>query len=271
MKAFLACGFLLCFSCPVRADEPSGRLVLVGGGTTTAEIAKRTLEVAGGPDRRMLILPQVSEDPAGAGRESAGFWRAQGAKDVSCLDLADAKKAIAAVQSADLIWIPGGDQNRLMKALEGTGVIEAIRKRFVAGATVGGTSAGAALMSEVMITGDPEAKDDPNAATPTAAGLALWPEAIVDQHFLTRGRFGRLMRAVLDHPTLLGVGIDEGTGIVVTGRAFEVFGASTATVLDARKATVTRSKEGAPSASGVVTHLLRAGMRYDLDRGVSKD
>lgn len=250
------------------AGEPAGRLVLVGGGATTPEIAARVLETAGGPERRMLILPQVSEDPGEAGRESAEFWRAQGAKEVSCLDVSNPKKAVAAVEAADLIWIPGGDQSRLMKALDGTGVIEAIRKRHAAGAAVGGTSAGAALMSLVMITGDPPDREGPDSATPTAGGLGLWPDAIVDQHFLTRGRFGRLLRAVLDHPTLLGIGIDEATGIVVTAGAFEVFGAGSVTVLDARKATLSRSKEGAPAVTGLLTHLLRAGERFDPERGV---
>lgn len=265
MRWLMFAALILCW--PGDSAAPKGRLVLVGGGGTTPEIAKRVLEVAGGPDTRMLIVPQVSSDPE-AGRESMEFWRSAGATDVACLDLTDHAEAVAAVEGAGLIWVPGGDQTRLMKSLAGTGVMEAIRKRYEAGATVGGTSAGASAVSSVMIEGDP-AEETPDEATPLGEGLGLWAEAIVDQHFTSRRRHARLLRAVLDHPTRVGVGLDEKTGVIVSGRQFEVLGEAGVTVYDARKATLTRVKDRPPSASGVLTHLLRAGMKFDLDHGVT--
>jgi cyanophycinase len=156
-----------------------------------------------------------------------------------------------------------------MRALAKTDVPEAIRRRYMEGAIVGGTSAGAAVMSQVMIAGKSDLGSLTAGDTPTYTGLGLWPDVIVDQHFLKRGRFSRLTTAVLDRPKLIGVGIDESTAVVVTGRTFEVIGRSNVVVVDARKATMTHAKNGEPAAGANLTmHVLRAGMRFDLDRGV---
>ena len=118
------------------------------------------------------------------------------------------------IEAADLIWMPGGDQNRLMAALQKADLVNAIRDRHRKGATVGGTSAGAAVQSGVMITGEAPLDTIRRGATVTADGLDLWPGVIVDQHFVRRQRFQRLLAAVLDRPQLVGVGIDEGTAAV---------------------------------------------------------
>jgi cyanophycinase len=120
-----------------------------------------------------------------------------------------------------------------MNELKRLGLVESIRERYGQGAVVGGTSAGAAVMSKVMITGTGEAKDG-KIAPPLADGLGLWPGVIVDQHFVKRGREPRLRGAVAAHSELLGVGIDESTFVIVKGNAFEVGGTSTVLVLDAR-------------------------------------
>ena len=183
-----------------------------------------------------------------------------GASEVAILNPADPKGAVAAIDEADLIWVRGGNQNLLMDALAGTEIPEAIRRRFREGAVVGGTSAGAAVMSRVMIAGrDPKDRNAPR----LSEGLGLWPEVIVDQHFLRRMRLDRLTGAVLGHPDLVGVGIDESTAVVVSGRQFEVIGASEVVVLDARKA-----DKPNPTEADLTKHVLKAGMTFDLDKGV---
>src|SRR6516225_6750727 len=149
MQSFLLAALL--YAAP--PEMPKGHLVAVGGGTTTPAIVKKTLDLAGGAKVRMLIIPQSSA-AADAGSSSAKFWRENGAENIQVLTFDDKNKAVNAVIEAELIWMPGGDQNPLMKALTDTGVPEAIRKRYLAGATVGGTSAGAAVLSGVMLTGD---------------------------------------------------------------------------------------------------------------------
>jgi cyanophycinase len=174
------------------------------------------------------------------------------------LDLSDAKAGVEQVRRAKLIWMGGGDQNRLMQALSKTGVPEAIREGFRGGAVVGGTSAGAAVMSKVMITGEADLDRIQAGATKTADGLGLWEGVIVDQHAVKRSRLNRLLSAVLDRPELVGVAIDEETAAVVEGARFEVMGKGCVVVVDARKA-----KKEAGGATGIVTHVLKAGMKWE--------
>jgi len=173
--------------------------------------------------------------------------------------------AKAALEQATLIWIPGGDQNRFMKAIAGTGLDEVIRARHRAGAVVGGTSAGAAVLSERMITGEADLQSLTSGKTVLAKGLGLWTGGIFDQHFLRRQRNNRLLSAVLDHPHLIGVGIDEATAVIVRGDQLEVVGRSAVVVFDARQASVSKPEpSGVVSATGVVMSVLRGGMRLVL-------
>ncbi len=264
MRLLLAIAFVVqglpCAAPPQGAEQ--GHLVIVGGGTTTAEIQKRALSLSGGDKAAVLVIPQASE--VSDGTESAKMWKEAGAASVAILELKDDAAAVEQVKKATLIWIPGGDQARLMKALEKSAVPDAIRKRHAEGATVGGTSAGAAVMSKTMIAGSGDAKGITKGAAKFGEGLALWPTVIVDQHFVARDRLARLTQAVLEHPGLVGVGIDESTAVVVAGAGFEVIGKSSVVVIDARKAKIT-VKEGEPSsATGVVTHYLKAGDRFEL-------
>jgi cyanophycinase len=245
-----------------------GPLVVVGGGAMPPSTSQRTLELAGGPAARILIVPQASSDP-NSGISSAKAWTDRGAKNVTILDVADPAAARKAIAAAELIWMPGGDQVLLMAALQKADLVGAIRQRHRQGATVGGTSAGAAVQSGAMIVGGDGTPLNTirREATVTAEGLDLWPGVIVDQHFVRRQRFQRLLSAVLDRPKLVGVGIDEGTAAVVTGTKFEVIGAGHVLVVDARKATVAPGKKDTlGAATGVTLHVLTSGMTFDLGR-----
>lgn len=246
-----------------------GVLLAVGGGGTTDAIVARTLELAGGSDARVLLVPQASslED---AGARLLEFWREHGATDLHLLDLADAERAHAEISAADFIWFGGGDQNRLMSALRDAEVLGAISERWLAGAVVGGTSAGAAVLSATMIVGGDSA-DLTNVragGTELAAGLGLWDAVIVDQHFLARQRFNRLLAAVLDRSDLVGIGIDECTAVVVhpDGNC-EVIGEGGVLIVDARRATQRAHEPGtAHSAEGIALAVYRTGDRFFLTR-----
>jgi cyanophycinase len=248
----------------VEPDTPKGHLVIIGGGAAAEEIRRQTLELAGGPEARVIVIPHASGNPL-SGERSRQLWQEAGAEHASVLDLTDPAKAVAEINSANLIFFLGGSQTKLMKALAGTGLPEAILQRFREGAVISGTSAGAAVMSRVMIAGV-----DRSRAPQIAEGLGLWPEVIVDQHFLRRRREDRLRSVVLTHPELIGVGIDEATAVLVSGRVFEVIGASSVVVMDARKAVAAAA--GAAVVNGespaMQTFMLKAGMKYDLDKGV---
>jgi cyanophycinase len=241
-----------------------GTLIVVGGGDTGPDIVSKTLEIAGGSNAVIAVLPQSSAEPD-AGDGSVKMWKDAGAKEAIKVSFADRQAAAAVLQRATLIWMPGGDQNRFMKAIQGTGLDDVIRDRFRHGAAVGGTSAGAAVLVRAMFTGDADLKSLTAGATVTAPGLGLWPEVLVDQHFLTRQRGNRLLSAVLDHPDLVGVGIDESTAVIVRGSGFDVIGKSSVVVIDARHAAVDRVPAGQHvSGRGITLAVLRAGQHYDL-------
>lgn len=246
------------------AYAQSGTLIVVGGGDTGPDIVSKALEIAGGAGAVVAVLPQSSAEPD-AGDGSVKMWKDAGAKEAIKVSFADRAAAAAVLRRATLIWMPGGDQNRFMKAIQGTGLDDLIRDRYAHGGAVGGTSAGAAVIVTSMFTGDADLKSLTAGSTVIAPGLGLWPEVLVDQHFLTRQRDNRLLSAVLDHPDLVGVGIDESTGVVVRGHGFDVIGKSSVLVIDARHAKVDAVKPGQHvSATGVSLSVLHAGQHYEL-------
>ena len=216
---------------PAAIANPKGKLVIVGGGVTPKGLFEKMLGMAGGPEARVLV---VSLAKAGGDTpvSHTGFEKA-GAKHLSFLRDDDAAAALEAVRSAEVIWFGGGKQSLLMPALQKLGITDALRERYHAGAIVGGSSAGAAVMSQVMLMGADKTADG-TLVPKIGEGLGLWPEAIVDQHFLKRSREPRLRAAVLAQRTLPGIGIDESTYVLVSGDELEVGGNSTVLVLDPR-------------------------------------
>lgn len=265
MRSLLVCLLFAALLPAPALAQPPGALVAVGGGGTTEAIVRRTLDLAGGSEAVVVVLPQSSA-LENAGDSSVRMWQEAGARSVQKLAFTDAA-AREALTAATLIWIPGGDQNRFMAAITGTGLDELIRERHRAGAVVGGTSAGAAVLSALMITGKADLQSLDAGTTVTAKGLGLWTAGIFDQHFLRRQRNNRLLSVVLDHPDTVGVGIDEATAVIVRGGTLEVVGRSAVVVFDARRADVGR---GASSpglgATGIVTSVLRDGMTLKVDR-----
>lgn len=264
-----------------------GTLLIVGGGPIPDAIIERFVALAGGSGRaRILVLPMASEDAA-AGEEIVEDFRRLGASAerlVLSHGEADTDGAARRLAGATGIWFGGGDQSRLTAALKGTRAEAAIAAVYRSGGAVGGTSAGAAVMSTPMITGDelrpggdrPPPKDSSDAFMTiaredvvTADGLGLLPGAIVDQHFIRRRRHNRLLSLVLEHPELVGVGIDESTALEVPPEGpWRVLGASVAVVYDARGAKITPPGKTL-GASEVRLSVLPAGSTYDLATGTT--
>lgn len=262
----------LCFSTAVfaacastttasRATHHGGPLVIVGGGGTTEAIRARALELARGAQTRVVVLPQASSVER-RGEEAAQMWRDSGAADAQVVEFADRDAARRAIEDADLVWIGGGDQNRFMQEARDAEMLDLLRARHRDGVVFGGTSAGAAVMSPRMITGEPEDATEKIApgSVGLAEGLGLLPDAIVDQHFVARRRNNRLLSAVLEHRELVGFGVDERTALVVLPERFEVVGDGPVVVFDARGAAV-EPRESGPvwSARAVTLSVLRNG------------
>ena len=225
------------------AAPREGHLVLAGGGATPAVVFTRALDLSGGRRAIVAVLPQTYPNDS-IGDAAVAMWKAMGVREVFKVSLADPVAARAALDRATLIWIPGGFQGLFMKTIAGTLVPDEIRKRFADGATIGGASAGAAAMSRTMIA-DESTPDGADAIGPgTDAGLALWPEAMVSPHFSERLRLNPLLALLRLHPDLLGVGIDEGTAVIVSGGELAVLGRGTVTIVQPPGAAVRTLKSG---------------------------
>jgi cyanophycinase len=247
-----------------RDNHPKGILVAAGGGTTTVEIVDRTVELAGG---RTAIVAIVAEANPDIGPGSLTMWRRADVAKVTLIDAQQPTVAEQTLNEANLIWISGGLQGNFMNRVRESGLEAVIRRRYREGAIVAGTSAGAAVMSRVMIGGRSDLDSLKAGTAPYLMdGLGLWPEVIVDQHFLQKGRFNRLALATMDHPELVGIGIDEETATIVRGDEIEVMGENNVTVIDGRKANHEQLAKGEPAAvRNLTVHVLRAGMKFNLN------
>lgn len=266
-------------------DEPKGTLLIVGGGSQPNELVRHFVDLAGGPGKaRIAILPMATSDAVLTGAEKKAQLDSLGAA-AFVLNVtraqADDDSVVKKLSTATGIWFPGGDQALLAAALQGSRALRAIHSRFQAGAVVGGTSAGAAVMSDSMITGNQfwpgmtTPVDSPSFSRITRKSIEIVPglgfvhNAIVDQHFIRRQRENRLFSVVLERPSLIGVGIDEGTALKVTPDGmWRVMGNSSVMILDARHSRITPARStGELGAVDVRVALLPAGSTYDPRTG----
>ena len=263
----------------------SGTLMIVGGGPQPPALVRQFVDLTRGKATtpKIVVFAMASEDGAKSGEEKANDLRKLGADARNVWltrEQANTDSAARLLDEATGVWFGGGDQNRLIKVLRGTKTEAAIRERYLAGAVIGGTSAGAAVMSELTITGDErrpggERRDTTNAYLTIArdnividTGFALIRSAIVDQHFLRRKRHNRLISVVLERPPHLGAGIDESTALVVHPDGhWTVIGASVVVVYDARSSRITTAAASPLGATDMRMHVLPAGSTFDPRTG----
>jgi cyanophycinase len=258
------------------AQRPQGHLVIIGGGPRPESIMKKIIALAGGTNARIVIVPMASEEPLEVARAQREQFEKLGAPSVAFINCtaahANADSVLATLRSATGIFFSGGDQNRLKRALWGTKALEEIRGVYRRGGVIAGTSAGAAIQSKIMLTGDEAINKDTNNPygvvqrrnIVTDTGFGFVETMIVDQHFVKRKRQNRLLTLVLEHPETIGVGIDESTCIIVNPDAsFDVLGEATVMVFDARAAKNIRTDErNNLAADNMTLHILPSGARF---------
>ncbi len=262
----------------VAPASAQGTVVAIGGGSRPPEVVATIVALGGGSDGRLVIVPYASGDPEDVGRAQADEFAAAGFGHVAvALGPPDADSTLAVLDGATAVFFSGGDQNRLVRALRGTRALDAVRAAWARGGVVAGTSAGAAVMSAVMITGSEHVNPD-SAAAPfstvepdnvaTDEGFGFVTGAVIDQHFAARRRQNRLLSLVLERPDLLGIGVDEETAVVVAADgSLRVVGNRSVQVFDAREALVETRGRGF-SAAGIRLHVLAAGDGFTADREV---
>ena len=239
-----------------------GHLVLNGGGSKPREVMEKFIELAGGPDAAIVVFPTASAEPDTGEYYRDLFIGDYGCSNVFVADVRtsdDAGNATIAerVRSAGGIFFSGGDQRRITRALLGTLVGDAVHQAHHRGAVIGGTSAGTACQSSLMITGDGDLTVIAADNVELWEGLDLFPGVIVDQHFVARGRHNRLISVILEHPDLLGIGVDEATAVWVRPNGtFEVLGEGWVVVYDAHDSEI-HQRDGAEGRSDLGVHSLK--------------
>jgi cyanophycinase len=265
---------------PAQAG-PKGYLFIVGGGERDAPLMKRFVELTRGfGSGRVVVFTMASSVPQEVGPELVAEFKGNGVKDVAYYQLTreEAMKPDSAkiLEGVSGIWFAGGDQARLTAALLDTPIHKRMLELYGSGCVIGGTSAGAAVMSEVMITGDEKRTDGKEGSWEViwaddiirTRGFGFVKAAVIDQHFVTRRRLNRLIATIIENPKLVGVGIDESTAVLVRPDGkYEVLGENQVVVLDARRAQTFKTPTGRLGAHGMARDGLIAGDVYDIATG----
>jgi cyanophycinase len=245
-KTSIACIAIILFlaSCSTQPkQEQKGGLFIIGGGPRPNELMQQLVDISdiknGG---YVVILPMSSEEP-----DSAFFYiREQfvslGIREIVCFNFAPdsiPQPWIDSLITSPLIFITGGDQNKFMKVAKNPNLYGALHQSLKNGAVIAGTSAGAAIMSKKMITGNEHKYPEYTGNYRTieaenieiAEGMGFVEKAIIDQHFVYRMRMNRLITVAIENPEETAIGIDESTAIFVQGNTATVYGKAQVIVL----------------------------------------
>lgn len=260
----------------MASNENQGKLLIIGGAEDKegdCKILREFLRCAGGTKAHIVIMTAATSLPGEVGDNYIRVFERLGAEDVRVVDTQtpdDAKNPeyLEAIEQATGIFFTGGDQARIISCLKDTKLDAAIHKRYAEGIIIGGTSAGAAMMPDMMIIeGDSETNPRVDVVA-MGPGMGFLPGVVIDQHFAQRGRLGRLVSALLLQPAVLGFGIDENTAILVSGDELEVIGESAVTVIDESEKLHDnidgRLKDEGLAICGAKLHILPHGYRFNL-------
>ncbi|SNC77315.1 cyanophycinase [Hymenobacter gelipurpurascens] len=255
---------------------PLGTLVALGGGDDDALLALLS-DMLPTPDAPLEIVTVASPNASRTASAYEKAFRELGCRNAHHLTInehyrADAPATLRRLRRASLVFFSGGDQERITDFLQHTEFLTILRERYQQDAAfiVAGTSAGAAALPDIMLVAGYGWRALRKGGIQTKPGLGLLPRVLIDQHFVERGRFGRLAHALLTHSMCLGLGLSEETGVIIRGgQEAEVFGDGIVMVVDGHQLTgsnLGRIGRGEPvSGQNLRVHLLVAGQRLNLE------
>lgn len=255
-------------------------LIPIGGNekkSQDSEIFREMVELAGGPKARIVVVPTASEVPSERARDYQELFSAFSPEAVDTVHIGERSDAGSAdllklIGETTLFMFGGGDQLRLSSLIGGTPLHRALQERYRAGGcVVAGTSAGAAVIPEVMIFQNNRFRVFRKGGLEMTQGLGLIPDMIFDTHFVQRSRISRLVHAVATNPALLGFGIEENTGLLIEDETkARVIGTGTVIVIDGSATEINHigyAQNRDPFAlTNVLYSILTPGVVYDLKR-----
>jgi cyanophycinase len=253
-----------------------GELVIIGGAEDKSgdcNVLREFVRCAGGIKARIAVLTAATSLPREVGEDYMHIFERLGVEDVRVVDTerrddAERPENLEIIEKATGAFFTGGDQARIIEYIKGTKLDELLHQRHAQGMVVGGTSAGAAMMPDVMII-EGDSETNPRAdVVEMGPGMGFLPGIVIDQHFAQRGRLGRLIAALVQQPADLGFGIDEDTAIIVNGDEVRVVGRGSVTIVDESEATYNNLdevlKDEPMAVCGVKLHVLPHGFRFNL-------
>jgi len=263
---------------PSRTPEGQERgwIVPIGGAENKENdrhILERFVRVSGGEAANIVVIPTASRMHE-TGPRYERLFTGMGAAQVATMDFDTRRDCqepgrLRRLEDATGIFFTGGNQLRLTTLLGGTPVAKLIRMRNAHGVAVGGTSAGASILSEHMIAFGDEGSAVVSGSVRLAPGLGLTNRFIIDQHFRERDRLGRLITALAYNPFAIGIGLDEDTAAFIgPDETLEVEGSGGVTVVDGSEvsySSMSDVSEGQPvCVLGLRVHILTAGATFNL-------
>lgn len=260
----------------MELSKARGKLVAIGGSEDRQEdcrVLKEFLRLAKGAKARIVVMTVATDKPVESGGEYVAAFKRLGVDAVSIVDVSsredtESEKSLQLIRDATGIFFTGGDQFYITTLLGGTRMHELLQEKFEKGVVLGGTSAGAAMMSNSMFIRGESDETARFGSMEIGPGMGFLTGAVIDTHFSQRGRIGRLLTAVAHYPCNIGIGIDENTGMIVKDTVFEVIGEGAITVVDAGGITYTNlpniDNGDALALHDVKLHVLSAGHRFDL-------
>lgn len=276
MKRIILGIIIILLTSPIYCSQTKGKLVIVGGVQTT-EIVKKYVELAGGSNAKIIVIPNAGSDPVYWSEVQVKEFNDLGAQAQYLLftkETADDKSNLNKMDWANAVFFLGGDQSVLTHDMLGTKLLQKVFDIYNNGGVVGGSSAGAAVMSEVMITGNELVNKDSSASFVTIErgnvevkrGFGFLKNVIVDQHFLKRKRHNRTISALIEHPDLFGIAIDESTAIIVyPDETFEVIGSNQVLVYDPTNGkNIREDKNGNLGITDMKLQVLISGDKFDM-------
>lgn len=237
-------------------------------------ILRTFVDLAGRADARIVVVPTASSDPT-TGEDYLEVFTRIGASSADLLQIdsreaANGDEAVRLLEGATGIFITGGDQARLSKLMVGTRAAETIRRCNAEGTAVAGTSAGASILGAHMMSGGESSAPPHKGMVELVAGFGLLEDVIVDQHFSTRGRIGRLLVTFAANPGFIAFGIDENTALVIGADGIaKAIGESSVTVVDGRGVYSDyhdRDDGDILTITGSSLHAMAPGRLFDLKR-----
>lgn len=257
---------------------PEGTLVAVGGSedkSNDLEVLRSICALPSGGTKIVEVIPTASRIPEEAAGQYIEPFQKIGVETVNIMDITDRAAAndpalVQRIINSDVVYFTGGDQLRITNLLGGSDLLQAMMGHYQRGGVIAGTSAGAAAMSQVMIYQGKAGMAMRKGTVQMTPGMGLIRNAVVDSHFTQRGRFSRLLEVVTSNPGVIGLGLDEDTGIVVRhGHLLEAIGSGVIVVVDGHGmsySNVTQIRMGqAIAEEGVQVHTLTAGHMYDME------